>query len=301
MNRKRFFIKALIYLAVFCSLNPLSCKNAQEKEGAPEKDADYNRRLLKSSIEVDCTRHSANGGRKQKKKEFSRKETAALSTIDDLTFDPGGMPNTIVVPPYTEYVMTLDSYCMKSHGVGPKKNEPYEVIKVKGDNIVKKFLNSTWKKCLNKRNIQSIIWNITNRRHPRDLPESQQRILVEAGIVSSEEISVLPIERIMFDFSSWIFGTLIINTMENYNITETAIINRKSMFKLKKTVKTPQYNHRPFLVKLHRTYSYSKIKIAFYNYTDRPRLLNVTDYHLIPARRDVQPLSMELSREYSCR
>ncbi len=300
MNMKRFFIKALIFLAAFSSLNPLSCKNAQEKEAVPGKDVDYNRILLTNSIEFDCTRSSTNGGRKQKKKEFIRKEKVTLFTIDDLTLDPGGRPNTIVVPPRTEYVMTLDSYCMKSNGAGPKQNELYKVIKVKDDDIIKKFLNGTWKKCLDKRNIQSIIWNITNRRHPRDLPESQQSILVEMGIVSREEVNVLPIEKIMFDFSSWIFGTLIVNTMENYNITETAIINRKSMYKLK-TVTMPQYNHRPFLIKLHRTYSYSKIKIAFYNYTDRPRKLNITDYHLIPVRSDVQPLSMELSRKYSCR
>jgi hypothetical protein len=190
---------------------------------------------------------------------------------------------------------------MKSSGAGPKKNELYRVIRVKNDNNIRKLLNGTWKKCVNKRKIQSIIWNITSRRHPRDLPESQQRILVDAGIVSREEVNVLPIERAMFKFSSWIFGTLIVNTIENYNMTETAIINRKSMFKLKKTVKMPQYNQRPFLIKLHRTYSYSKIKIAFYNYTRRPQLLSVSDYHLIPARNDVQPLSMELSRKYSCR
>lgn len=293
------YIRTVLLIALAASvLNIQSCTRTQKKQSA-DANVDFGRRLLQASIEIDCTEQRRRY-RRRRKKELIREEVKPVSSFDQIQFDPTNRPNTIVVPPFTEYVLTIDSYCMKSSGAGPSQKEPYRVIKVQDNDIIKKLLDGLWKKCHDKHSVQSVIWNLTNRRHPRDLPESQQRMLVDSGVVSQQEVNVLPIERMMFKFWSWVFGTLIVNTLENYNMTETAIINRRSMFKLGRDIRLPQFHYRPFLIKLYRTYSYSRVQIGFYNYTGQAQLLRITDFQLKPKRRDVQPLSLELSRSRAC-
>ncbi|MCP4137303.1 MAG: hypothetical protein GY754_40420 [bacterium] len=209
-----------------------------------------------------------------------------------------GSNNSITVPPFTEIIIKVDTYCMNSGNAAPSSKEVFTVTRIEERNKVRKLLSGVWGKCRKKRMIQSIIWNITSKRHPRDLPRLQRVILYEAGLIDEEDVKLFEVEEMMFNFSSWIFGDIIMNTLDNYSITNSAILNRKSRFEIKQT---KRYDcHYPFLFTVFTAHSYTNVSLGIYNSTGTPQTCRLTDYHLIPGRKDVQPLAVELSRKYSC-
>jgi hypothetical protein len=190
---------------------------------------------------------------------------------------------------------------MGSQQAGPAGNEPYKVEMYDFDNPPEHFHKSrqliirSWASKWRYEEMQSLLWNITSRRHHRDFPRSQRELLYSAGLIGREEVEMLPVEEAMFNVSSFIFGDLIMNTVENYNITETAILERKSKQPIKET--NIKSCHGSFIIVPVRADGYRSLYLKVYNCSDVPQPFVVTDYYLKSLRSDVQSLTLELSRK----
>ena len=231
---------------------------------------------------------------KLKKKPVIVKETASFSQIINPLESYND--NVLKLKPHVKYIINVDSYCMNSSASVPAKNEPFVPIKFKKENVVRKLLIGSYNKLAQRSLLQTMIWNLTRKRHPRDLPLGQRKLLAELGIISQDDVKILDIEKIMFDITSNIFGGLIVNTLDNFNITDRSILNRKSRFKLKQTT-NKRYCLHPFVIEHLSSHGYSKAKIMVYNTSNEVRDFVLSNYYFKPKRKDVQPLAMELSRK----
>ena len=90
------------------------------------------------------------------------------------------------------------------------------------------------------------------------------------------------------------------NTVSNYNITESAILNRKSSLKLFKLPGRAGYCFYPFVISVLKSYGFSSVKLSIYNSSAKNQACDLSNYHLIPGRKDVQPLAVDIPRKVIC-
>lgn len=192
---------------------------------------------------------------------------------------------------------------MGLYGAGPASNEPYRVemydVHNPPENFhqMRKVIISSWGHNWQREQVQSIIWNLSARRHVRDFPRIQREILFSAGMIGKDDLDVLGIEELMFGITSYLFDEIIINSLENYNVTETAILNRKSRYTL--TIPDDlQSCLGSFIVKPLKSDGFKRVRLSVYNTTDREQVFKLTDYYLRSMRNDVQSLAIELSRSF---
>ena len=121
-----------------------------------------------------------------------------------------------MVEPFTKYIVDSEAYCMKSSAAVPSGSEPFTAIKFEADNKVRNLLVRSFDKNIKRSLMQTMIWNLTNKRHPRDLPKTQRKLLAAVGIISKSDVEILDIEKTMFNLSSKIFGGIMVNTLNNF-------------------------------------------------------------------------------------
>lgn len=232
-----------------------------------------------------------------KKNPNQKPETKTTALVNLLS--PSYESNLLIVPPSTKLILTLSAYCLKSSGAGPQKDEPYRVIRVEEGNEIRKLLNSMWGQCRQRSEVQSLAWNITNRVPQSALPSSQKDMLGLSGLLQTvKDVPVIGFGVKIISTPISLTKNVVVYTIDNFAAIESEILNRSSKYELPR--KPEPSRHGPFLIEVLGTNGFSGAVISVYNYTAEPAKFQSIDFQLIPERKDVQPLALELSRTLAC-
>ncbi|ASV11741.1 hypothetical protein [Leptospira santarosai] len=269
-----------------------------EQTRSEKEMIDFSKYVPKKTIEIEIDKQAQSEfvllpDKKNQNKEI--KNQPALSSILSPTLEP----NTLIIPAETKFILSLNSYCLKSSGAGPSSNEPYKVIHATESNEIRKLLNSMWGQCNSRQEVQSLAWNITNRVPHNALPPSQRQMLGLSKLLQTvENVPILGFGVKIVSAPISIAKDLVVYTVENFASVESEILNRKSEQQM--TSKPEPSRHGPFFIEVLNTRGFSGVTISVYNYTTQSAKFQAHEFQLQPERKDVQPLAIELSRTLAC-
>ncbi len=236
-----FFLFLLTFQIVFCG----TFTKVDFSKYVPQKTIEIHfEKLIQNEL------YSVSDPKNQSKK-TDAKEPLILSNILSLSFEP----NTIIIPPNTKYTLTLNAYCLKSSGAGPRSEEPYNVIHVNQQNDIRKLLNSLWGQCSSQTEVQSLAWNITNRVPHEAFPTSQRQMLSVSGLFQEmEEIPVVGFGVKVLSAPISIAKDVFVYTVGNFAHVEMEILNRQSRYEMPPKPEPSQ--HGSFFIEVLSTNSF---------------------------------------------
>ncbi|WP_201029661.1 hypothetical protein [Leptospira alstonii] len=284
-----FLYVSVTFLSAFCI-----------RQTKSEEMIDFSKLLPQKTIEMDIDKQAQVefNSVPDKKNQIKNTEIKVSPTLVSI-LSPSFESNTLIVPPNTKFILSLSAYCLKSSGAGPQREEPYRVIRVDERNEIRKLINSMWGQCNSRSEVQSLAWNITNRVPHNALPSSQKQMLGLSGLFKVvEDIPLVGFGTKIISAPISLAQNVFVYTLENFASIESEIMNRKSTHQM--PVKPEPSRHGPFLIEVLKTNSFSGVIVSVYNYTAEPAKFQTYEFQLMPERKDVQPLAIELSRTLAC-
>lgn len=188
--------------------------------------------------------------------------------------------NMITIPPFTKVIATINAYCANARKAGPSYNEQIGILEVSDDDPIREYLNNTGDRHYSRRRVQTDIWNLSSGERRNSEPRQRRSENLRL-------IPFIPVEDTIFKVND-----LVVYTLENFHKTEREILRRRSRYRLSPEV--IRNCHYPFVITVERLWSFRKAKVSIYNFTGSPRDCYLSDFRLVPYRKDVQPLVLKL-------
>lgn len=209
--------------------------------------------------------------------------------------------NTVVVPARSRWTKKIESYCLDSRKAPPHDNEKFLWIQAQNKiPYLDGLLALTSKnKTLSQEDLQTLIWNLSNRATWEDYPTSLQQALLLVDPQASRKLptrlsgaiknDALNFAREQLPSQGEGIVSLVQGQYYSYSQIRASIERRKSEHDLRETDSVPQVQGTPLFADT-KSDSFEKQEVTFYNPTDRDVVLNFSHYQLEPIRPDIQPL-----------
>lgn len=299
----------LIYILFTLIFFIVSCKTSPALNIDTANTQDVNKKIVqtitiqdfdKDQIKSDIEKFSKII---QSKKKLSPSDfelyDSLFETYKRLKYRP--IQNKVTIPARTKLVIPLKSYCLDSNKASPDSTEPFKWSKVTNDilyltELVKLSAENKYNQTL----IQEIIWNLKNKTYWENYPDSHKEILKlidvnapkkipseqEAEAISTikdEVIKVLPTE--VQDKITYVRGQF-----HNFETIKSQLDVRKSNQKYPLSDITA-FDDISSLYTSNKSDNFSKQEVTFYNTSEKPIEVNLTEYEQVPVRSDVQKLA----------
>jgi len=301
-----YILFTLIFFITSCKVLPLPNSDSPNTH-------DINKKIVQTiiiqKIDKDQIRFNIEKFSKiiQNKKKLSSSDLELydnlFETYKSLKYRP--IQNKVTIPARTKLVIPLKSYCLDANKASPESTEPFKWSKIENDILyLSELVKLSSEKKYDQKLIQEIIWNIKNKTYWENYPDSHKEVLklIDANapmkipseqeekaisFIKDEVIKVLPTEA--QDKMAHIRGQF-----HNFESIKEQLDNRRSNQKYPVS-DISVFDDISNLYTSNKSDSFSKQEVSFYNVSDKPIEINLTDYEQVPTRSDVQKLAAYFS------
>lgn len=301
MNIK-YILFTLIFFIASCKTSPTSHSDTPNTQDINKKIVqaitiqDFDKDQIKSNIEKFSKII-------QSKKKLSSSDLELYDNLFEayksLKYRP--IQNKVIIPARTKLVIPLKSYCLDSSKASPESSEPFKWTKIKNDiPYLSELVQLSSENKYDQNLIQEIIWNIQNKTYWENYPDSHKEILKRIDVNAPKKIPSEQEEKALSLIKDKIIKALPTEAQDkityargqfrNFETIKSQLDARKSNQKYPLSDVT-SFDDIANLYTSNKSDNFSKQEVSFYNTSDKPIEVNLTEYEQVPARSDVQKLA----------
>ncbi len=286
-----------------------SCTTSQKPSNDTPTIQDINKKIVQTIIVKDFDKENIASDIIefsqiiQSKRKLSSSDLELYDTLFEtyksLKYRPS--ENKIKIPARTKLIIPFKSYCLDSNKASPSPKEVFKWSKQNNDiPYLKELLKLSAEKKYDQELIQELIWNIKNKTYWENYPDSYKEIL---KIIDPDASTNMPSERskkVISFIKDKVIQALPTDAQDKINYVSGKFYNFKTLKNQlenrKSNLESPISNIAEFenisnLYTSNESDNFSKQEVSFYNTSDKPIAIALTDYEQIPSRSDVQRLA----------
>ncbi|MES2801828.1 MAG: pre-toxin TG domain-containing protein [Bdellovibrionota bacterium] len=299
-------LKNILFMLVFAVT---SCTTSQKPSNDTPTIQDINKKIVQTIIVKDFDKENIASDIIefsqiiQSKRKLSSSDLELYDTLFEtyksLKYRPS--ENKIKIPARTKLIIPFKSYCLDSNKASPSPKEVFKWSKQNNDiPYLKELLKLSAEKKYDQELIQELIWNIKNKTYWENYPDSYKEIL---KIIDPDASTNMPSERskkVISFIKDKVIQALPTDAQDKINYVSGKFYNFKTLKNQlenrKSNLESPISNIAEFenisnLYTSNESDNFSKQEVSFYNTSDKPIAIALTDYEQIPSRSDVQRLA----------